>query len=56
MNNVQYQSLQHLSNAILAVKDYYYYYYFKGHFTKTCFAKFPPITVKASPKIVYHKK
>ena len=26
-----------------------------GHFTQMCFAKFPPFTVKASPKIACHK-
>ena len=49
--NVQYWSLQHLSNAILAVRKVFAW----GHFTKMCFAKFPPFTMKASPKISYHK-
>ena len=28
---------------------------FWGHFTKMCSAKFPPFTMKASPKTAYHK-
>ena len=33
---------------------YYYYYYCFEHFTKMCSAKFPPFTVKVSPKIACH--
>ena len=32
-----------------------FFLFFKGHFTKMCSAKFPPFTVKASPKIACHK-
>ena len=42
----------HLSNAILAPKKVYFIFW---HFTKMCYANFPPFTVKASPKIAYHK-
>ena len=36
---VQYWSLQHLSNAILAVKKVFFFW---GHFTKMCFVNFHP--------------
>ena len=33
----------------------FFFFGFWGHFTKTCSAKFPPFTVKASPKSAFHK-
>ena len=52
--NVQYWSLQDLSNAILAVKEVFFLGG-GGHFTKMCSAKFAPVTMKASPKNACHK-
>ena len=49
---VQYWSLQHLSNAILAVKEVFLG---GGLFTNLCSAKFALVTMKASPKIASHK-
>ena len=60
-------SLQHLSNAILAVKEVFLFLVFLililikflggggGYFTKMCSTKFSLITVNASPKIACHK-
>ena len=52
-SNVQYWSLQHLSNVILAVRGFFFWG--GGHFIEMCSAKFPPVTVKASPQIACHK-
>ena len=51
IHNVQYWSLQHMSNAIFFRQISSLF----EHFTKMCSTKFPPFSVKASPKTAYHK-
>ena len=46
----KYWSLQHLSNAILVIKESILFVCF----TTMCYAKFPLVTAKASQKITYH--
>ena len=40
----------HFAHQIL-----FFFVLFWGHFTKMCFAKFPPFTMKTSPKTACHK-
>ena len=43
-------------DLILAVKKVFFCFFLGGgHFTKMCYAKFPPFTMKASPKIACQK-
>ena len=52
VGNFKYWSLQHLSNATFG---HHKIFLLLGHFTKMCYAKFPPVIKKASPKTNCHK-